>query len=345
MTDSLAVPAPARSAVADAVRGAAILLVVAFHWFGLPFGWSGVDLFFVLSGYLIGGILIDNRESPAYFRTFYARRLFRIVPLYAVFLAATGLTAGRDLPLWRYLTFTQNFAWVDGGLAGRGFTGLTWSLAVEEQFYLVLPVLIRIVPPRAVPFVSAGCVAAAPACRWALVAAGGMYAPYLLLPGRMDSLFAGVLVAWLSRHPEAMDRLRRYAPGIGCIAFLAFLATGLRFGFSPISMQMYLFGYSFMALAYAGAVMTAIAARSVVPPRLMVAAGIAAYSVYLFHQFIPAVAGTILGITSDGAAAIACWTVATVATAIAAWYLIEQPCIAFARRRWRYGAAMACLNR
>src|ERR1700689_5530178 len=85
----------------DGIRGMAILLVVIFHWGAfdeghsilpgklerlLSFGWSGVDLFFVLSGFLIGGILLDVRDSPNYFKVFYMRRFFRIVPLYYLWL-------------------------------------------------------------------------------------------------------------------------------------------------------------------------------------------------------------------------------------------------------------------
>src|SRR5665213_654935 len=95
----------------DGLRGMAILMVVIFHYLeeqGLvtgkgatailqrivQMGWSGVDLFFVLSGFLIGGILMDARESPSYFRTFYARRFFRIIPIYYLWIFAYAILVG-----------------------------------------------------------------------------------------------------------------------------------------------------------------------------------------------------------------------------------------------------------
>src|ERR1700675_5176478 len=95
----------------DGIRGMAIAMVIVWHYFSAPaiangfpegsalaylqaacrLAWSGVDLFFVLSGFLIGGILLDSRDSPNYFRTFYTRRFFRIVPLYAIIFVGSFL--------------------------------------------------------------------------------------------------------------------------------------------------------------------------------------------------------------------------------------------------------------
>jgi peptidoglycan/LPS O-acetylase OafA/YrhL len=172
--------APARIPELDGLRGLAILLVILCHYVGnsnhLPLGfwrhlalsafsadWSGVDLFFVLSGFLIGGILLDARNSPQYFRAFYMRRVFRILPIYYLWtllfaflvIAALVFFPGRfpvssadllQVPL--HLLFWQNmhyslspFQWI--------WFGVTWSLAVEEQFYLVAPPLIRFLSLRA----------------------------------------------------------------------------------------------------------------------------------------------------------------------------------------------------
>lgn len=153
----------------DGLRGIAILLVVGFHYFTcqvlpddpLPFrflgraffqGWNGVDLFFVLSGFLIVGILLDARGSRNFFRVFYTRRACRILPLYYlivilfVLLGVTGLVKNDwlftgGLPLWSYLTLTQNYLMHAQGF-GPNWLGVTWSLAIEEQFYLVIPLLV-----------------------------------------------------------------------------------------------------------------------------------------------------------------------------------------------------------
>lgn len=114
---------------------------------------SGLDLFFVLSGFLIGGILLDARSSPNYFKTFYIRRAYRILPLYGIItarffvsrlhFAQSGPLLPLTIPWFAYVTLTQNLwiAWL--GSWGPAAMTVTWSLAVEEQFYLTAPVLIR----------------------------------------------------------------------------------------------------------------------------------------------------------------------------------------------------------
>src|SRR5215831_6669698 len=124
----------------DAVRGVAILLVLAHNLYGFTsprlsylttYGWMGVDLFFVLSGFLITGILLDSKPAKTYFRNFYARRCLRIWPLYysvllVMFLAVPWLLpqfAGEIFhsshPWWSYPFFVQNFLVADPSTAGR----------------------------------------------------------------------------------------------------------------------------------------------------------------------------------------------------------------------------------
>lgn len=149
------------------MRGLAILLVVLYHaglfGFVLPFemqrfGWIGVDLFFVLSGYLIGGQLLKAaaRGKQLSVATFYRRRALRILPAYLVvvlvyyFLPADLREYERMPPLWKFLTFTQNL-----GLRGGTAFSHAWSLCIEFQFYLVLPLLLRTLirrPKRAIIF-------------------------------------------------------------------------------------------------------------------------------------------------------------------------------------------------
>ena len=158
----------------DGLRGIAALLVLAGHWIGslsaeygsalyivkraLWLAGTGVDLFFVLSGFLIGGILLDHRASPNLLRVFWLRRAARILPLYAVFLAvfavisrwpATPLLHANTQPLWVHAAFLSNL-WAAGTGAGdASFLGSTWSLAIEEQVYLALPVIVLLAPiPR-----------------------------------------------------------------------------------------------------------------------------------------------------------------------------------------------------
>ena len=212
----------------DGLRGVAILLVIAFHYVEplhrtaqgtlrnvLAFarmGWMGVDLFFVLSGYLIGSILMANRDSPAFFRTFYIRRFARILPLYLVVVAGCYLvhqlyvrTPGP--PLYQYLTFTQNFWMAATGKFGVALLGITWSLAVEEQFYAMLPPLVRFNPSKRLLAIVIGCILLAPVLRYLFVAnAGqhGMFAAHVLLFTHLDALMLGVLLAWLRARDIAI---------------------------------------------------------------------------------------------------------------------------------------------
>jgi peptidoglycan/LPS O-acetylase OafA/YrhL len=148
----------------DAVRGIAILLVMLVntsekypalhleHVFAN--GWMGVDLFFALSGFLITGILLDTKDSPHYFKNFYVRRALRILPLYYAILlfmfvlvpllrpSEAHTVFERSPRWWAYPVFLQNFLVASSTMAA-GPLGTTWSLAIEEQFYLLWPLVVR----------------------------------------------------------------------------------------------------------------------------------------------------------------------------------------------------------
>lgn len=227
----------------DAVRGLAILMVLSLHYYVekvqfavdarsaldylhrvLAMGWAGVDLFFVLSGFLIGGILIDQRGGANYFTAFFVRRACRILPAYLVllisFIVVKRLHPGAEnppwdwlfrdpLPLWSYFSFTQNCFFPPSAPA---WLAVTWSLAVEEQFYLFLPFLVRKLDPRQLPLVAGLLVLVAIVVRMALIFAPGFggIAGYQLLPCRWDALFLGVLAAYLVRRPGFLPACREY---------------------------------------------------------------------------------------------------------------------------------------
>lgn len=317
-----------RSSALDALRGLAITLVVAQHYWGLACGWMGVNLFFVLSGYLIGGILLDNRDAASnYFRTFYGRRVLRLIPMYAVFLAVTYLSLGLPLPLWQYAAFVQNFSIASEGV-WHSPTTVTWSLAVEEQFYLVLPLLIRFIPPTALPKVLIAGVLTAPACR---VLIGGHYgnpiAPYVLLPGQMDALFGGVLLAWLVRSGDAACDHFRPIWIASALAAVGVVMLGTREGFGSGGPFMQFIGYSLVDVVFAGFVLLATHAEQhhQARERVLSTLGIGAYSVYLFHTLI-------FALLPDRRIALAL----TALVAWASWIVIEKPCIRWARERWSY---------
>src|SRR5512133_540145 len=178
---------PSRVPALDGVRGLAIVSVLAWHYVAatapwdrpwalrlhavLSHAWAGVDLFFVLSGFLIGGIVLDHRRTPNFLRVFYGRRALRILPLYwAVLLgfvasrallarhlpdAASSTLHANGHPLLTYLTFGQNIATglFSPSVPEPSWVNVTWSLAVEEHFYLLVPLVSLALSDALVPWV------------------------------------------------------------------------------------------------------------------------------------------------------------------------------------------------
>lgn len=310
----------------DGLRGIAIGLVLLCHGFVLLVApqphswgahalallqmcWSGVDLFFVLSGFLLGGILIDARGSSTYYATFYRRRFFRIVPLYAalalayaaaIHAGATGPAFDRPLPWWSFVLFLQNVVIAARGTFDPLASGITWSLAVEEQFYLVLPLVVRFVPPRRLPAVLVGTVVLAPALRAALfygVPHGGLWA-YVSMPARADALALGVLCAVLVRSPvwvQAGDAYRQkmlvLVAGSYALAIGMLLATGETDHHSAL---LVIAGYSVLGIFYASLLLLALAspwgvwARALRARPLRELGGVA-YGTYLLHSLVLAI--------------------------------------------------------
>jgi peptidoglycan/LPS O-acetylase OafA/YrhL len=142
---------PKRFPGIDGLRGVAVVGVILFHLRlpGMSLGWTGILLFYVISGFLITGILLETKTRPHYFRNFYARRTLRIFPLYFVVLA--GLCGVALLLKWPladfgyYCFYLQNHLLAVTHFQPKFPTGYnhTWTLAVEEQFYLLWPLVVR----------------------------------------------------------------------------------------------------------------------------------------------------------------------------------------------------------
>jgi peptidoglycan/LPS O-acetylase OafA/YrhL len=252
----------------DGLRGIAILLVVACHYVGSAafqtpssfYSWLsrfailgeyGVDLFFVLSGFLIGGILLRARTSPSYYRPFYIRRFYRIIPIYYVWLAFCGLLilAGRmwggsasqffhlATPPWAYPLFLQNFFYIEPTFQ-MYCLGPLWSLAVEEQFYLLVPFLVRSLKPRRLIQVLSAILIIAPLLRWTFVTrlswGNGPAQQWMIC--RSDSLGAGVLLAhawnsltvreWLISKLRKLSGLFIFILALSIAALVACLVYG-----------------------------------------------------------------------------------------------------------------------
>ncbi|HUK01345.1 MAG TPA: acyltransferase [Steroidobacteraceae bacterium] len=230
----MSTPSPnVRLPALDGLRGLAILLVIPHNTSLLPdaalsgiervyglfcqVGWIGVQLFFVLSGFLITGGLLDSQGASNYFGSFYMRRALRILPLYLAvlcvsFLAlvplrllpqATLLSAHHQIWLW---TFLSN--WTDpGGLSVNGFTHF-WSLAVEEQFYLLWPVVVLSRTPGSLLRLSALICLTALLLRIIMrVYHESPEALYEFTVCRMDALAVGAMAAAAQRIPPLRARL------------------------------------------------------------------------------------------------------------------------------------------
>jgi peptidoglycan/LPS O-acetylase OafA/YrhL len=308
-----AVAEGARVRELDGVRGVAILLVMVHHFAlsarALGFdsklltlgqlGWCGVDLFFVLSGFLITGILYDSKGSGGYFRNFYARRILRIFPLYYMALAVVILLSSiwpkagvwpTSSPLW-VATFLTNFVIAFLGPAATGALTHYWSLAIEEHFYLIWPLLVFVLNARQLIVVGCAIVLLAFALRIALLAYGAnLDAIFVLTPTRIDTLALGAILAVLSRQPRGMLALvpvAWLAVGIGLPALG--LIVLVRHTVDETDPMIIAFGYSLLALL-AGALIvlgtTLTPLKRVLRRTSLVWFGKYSFGLYVWHPII-----------------------------------------------------------
>jgi peptidoglycan/LPS O-acetylase OafA/YrhL len=324
---TVAKPRATRIPELDGLRGVAIILVIVYHYFyhdpgpnhhpvGLlaniyayseryfGLGWSGVDLFFVLSGFLIGGILLDVRNSPRYFRTFYLRRLHRIVPAYyawiGLFLVAM-IFASHILSvkqLMALILFLQNFRpWYFHPIAESWFVP-AWSLAVEEQFYLVAPLLIWKLSERRLYKLLSGVILLAPVLRvWVHYhfpsPPGQMGLAYTLMPCRADALAIGILTALLWRHLDFRAWLDDHG-NLSLYSTAAFFAVFALIGpryHSSESLLMQSVGFTWIALLCAMILILILSRPSglitkIMRLRWLREIGLVSYCLYLIHTAV-----------------------------------------------------------
>lgn len=333
----------------DGLRGLAALIVLISHFFGevphgtrfVTFGWLGVDLFFVLSGFLIGSLILKERAQPNFFRSFYLRRAARIVPVYGIVCIATlALVQALSGHPWSdhpfapivYASFTSNIAmsfWDGGGQWLRP----TWTLAVEEQFYLLLPPLIILTPKRFLAPMLGVLWLGATVFRALYI--GHPLAAFSLLPGRMDLLLGGVFIAHLQRDIDMSRYLRalRIAPTVAILLLFCLTLHSNDLWFVIFSPTM----TSIAAGSYILAIVHGAPEGARYRSPLLQYFGRISYALYLVHQPISGVLhGLLLDAQPDigGFAPLAVTilsVLSSIAVATASWRWIERPILDRAR--------------
>jgi peptidoglycan/LPS O-acetylase OafA/YrhL len=318
-------PISARLPEVDGVRGLAIVLVLIWHYFvctaniptsphwlrvtasSLTLIWCAMDLFFVLSGYLIGGVFLDYRRSPNLLKVFYIRRFFRIMPLYVIWVGL--FFAGREflpaqrfawlfdhqVPTWGYFLFSHNIVAMIYDHAGPHWMGISWSLALEEQFYVLLSLLVLAVPPKGFPWVCGLMIVTAMPLRFVTmrILPDNAWAAWFPLWCRWDSLFCGVLLAWSRRqdwwHLTNAPKFRWMAWGIFLLGITWLMTLSLRRMIFPNLGHIMTYGITASSIMFT-AMMFLVVHGSVLTRLLswrpLVFMGTICYGVYLFHQAI-----------------------------------------------------------
>jgi peptidoglycan/LPS O-acetylase OafA/YrhL len=313
LTSVASMPTP-RVPALDGVRGAAIVWVVFHNATDMAYqaprgglhvlavlshsGWIGVQVFFALSGFLITAGLLDSRGADNYFSGFFARRALRILPLYytvllallvfvpCVFSPGAPFSASHQWPLWLFVSNWNHDV-------PYGFAHF-WSLAVEEQFYLVWPLVVFCFPPRKLLFVCLWIALGALLLRVGLVLAGaGEWTLYAITPARMDALSLGAAGACLVRMPHEVSwleaRRRMIAVLAAIVLIVSAVATHL---FDRYAWPGQTVGYS--VLAACAAVFVMLEARPTIHVRQfslfswapLRSFGKYSYAIYLFHGLL-----------------------------------------------------------
>ncbi len=344
----------------DGLRGLATIFVVVSHFLAevptgfraLAWGSIAVSIFFVLSGFLIGRLILERSSSGNFYQVFYARRALRTLPSYAVVLAAVLIItafSGLDwvpglgaIPGFSYATFTQNLFFSSHQTIGSEWLAPTWTLAVEEQFYLIAPLAIIWTPKRFLLPVVAAVVAASIGYRFHYALMGQTPLTYLpTLLGNADALAMGIGAAVLQhriRRDRTVDRLLEVIP-LACV-----LVTVSATMFIPAEAPLVLFQRPLMALASAAFILRITMneqASDWLRAPLLRTVGHNSYSIYLVHMPVAGIVhGLITGSRPDiGSApqmlATALSFVATVLVAFALTKAVEDPATELGRSfRW-----------
>jgi peptidoglycan/LPS O-acetylase OafA/YrhL len=360
----------------DGLRGIAIILVLFNHffpnlnysgmrslqWFSnlCQSGWAGVDLFFVLSGFLITGILLSSRRSLTYFSTFFARRFLRIIPLYYALLffsfvvfPATALcdwSTFAPVSRWQaaHWCFLSNVAMVlDAPVCSPQLCfGHLWSISVEEHFYLVWPFLIYALPEKRISSACLAIMILVPFARGIAVLCDAPHTAFFQSPLRIDALATGALIAVQHRNGTLASYSSRWLALAGVSGAILIAAFFAHRGLPAHHAGMHILGYSLLSWVAAGTVVLAVTrphgwlARGLGNPVLRFF-GQYSYGMYLLHGLLSPwlvsmtpvdTVSSSAGITAASVFGVTALRIgASTVAALISWYLIEQPCLSLKR--------------
>jgi peptidoglycan/LPS O-acetylase OafA/YrhL len=352
----------------DGLRGIAILLVMTHHfwpragywseWAKLPhLGWVGVDLFFVLSGFLITGILLDSKNAPHFFRNFYMRRVIRIFPLYYLIVIACyigipflqgGPWASSEFVTesgspWWYLLYQGNLREAILGHEPAYVLAPLWSLSIEEQFYIVFPLLVLALDRAALKTLLLALLVLAPLFRLAtaLVWPDNERVQYLATPSRVDVLAMGGLLAIGFREPSAWLDARRLRRALA-IALVIFVAAFALDGLDRTRFFGRVMGYSVVGFFFMIAVALALAQRESAGTawlrwRPLMALGKICYGTYLLQRPTEVVLGKVSSALGHALSDASLGSVplkmsAAIAAATLSWFCFERPILRLKQR-------------
>ncbi len=345
----------------DGVRGVAILLVLLLHFSTMlaETGWEnsirklcipgylGVTLFFVLSGFLITRILVQTRDTHGYFQTFYIRRSLRIFPLYFAYIS-TILLLYYPMVQWRsgesyhlgadslYYFFYLGNRTVD--LAEFRHLGHLWSLAIEEQFYMVWPFVVFLLPRRwLLPACLIGFVASF-ACRMGLAMIHTeTRAIYVLTVSRMDALLIGAAAGIIELNQVARQRMIRALRPTLLVGLAGMAFFGYRCWFRMEHRSMNTLGWSVCAVFFATVVFWAAttgASNRFLNARWLRTLGKYCYGIYMLHVFPMMFIGENLPqqTLAQRLGSMLLVVAATALLTIISWKVIEQPFLRLKKR-------------
>jgi peptidoglycan/LPS O-acetylase OafA/YrhL len=360
----------------DALRAVAVLLVMVFHAPALlPMNyvtalerwsrgaWVGVDLFFVLSGFLVTGTLLKGRASEG-LSAFWIRRALRIMPLYFLYVGVLLILQGhrdawdisarliniRDDDVPRVLCFLGNVPEAIGHYPGMA-AAILWSIAIEEHFYLLWPFAARGLSPRGLQRLCVAIVALSPLLRWVALPYAGENGVYLLTPFRLDGLAVGAWLAVQATSAPAWDRVRAVAArwsAVALAAFAAFVATP--FGiWEPARGGAVFSALGYTVIALCGGVFVVVAAdpqgllRSVCARPLVRHIGRVSYGMYIWHVLVGAALAAALRPLAIPRAGlellVPVWALATLAVASFTFRFFESPVLRL-KSRWAPSVGM-----